>query len=432
MRLLRRLLIVAVGSTVGTGTWLAVGSAPPVGAITETFPAFPAGLRSFAVPAGVTSVTVTAVGGSGGDGIGAGPGGLGTQVTATVPVTPCETLNLSVGPAGGSAIGGGPSGAQRALPGFAGHGDGGPVGGGGGGAPTALMRGGTVLVSAGGGGGGGSDPASAGNGGGGSGPGAPFTIASGTGVNGSVGKAGIGDAGGPGTGTAGGAGGLGHAGGGNGNDGASVLGGNGGTAVNGGGGGGGGFFGGGGGGGRGPAGSGSGGGGGGGSSFVINGATGSSFSTAPAAGDGSLSLTFAPGLPCSGGVSTACGFVSVQTTAGGIEEVHPAPVPPSPHPPPGATFPCGLIGFTVPGLTPGDSVVITMFVPTSAVTSYYKFQNGSWRSVPAAISPGTFGGTQIQFVLRDGGPFDADGLANGTIVDPGGPAGLVAPPRFTG
>ena len=204
--------------------------------------------------------------------------------------------------------------------------------------------------------------------------------------------------------------------------------------MNGGGGGGSGYFGGGGGGGRGPAGSGSGGGGGGGSSFVTNSGTNASFAVASASGDGSIVITI-PGTtaPCA---STFCGNVAVRSSAGIVDSLHSAALPVSPPPPPGLDFLCGLIGFRVTGLSPGQRVLITedWLAPVPA-TAFWKLERGSWRPIPAAFStiPGPEGPvTEIQFFLTDGRPEDGDGDANGTIVDPGGPAVLIAAPRFTG
>ena len=119
------------------------------------------GEHAFTVPAGVASIQVLLVGGRGGAGTGsntiAAPGGLGSTVTATLAVSPGETLTAQVA-GDGSQIGPG---------GYGGGGRGGPVeaflagapGGGGGGGSSAVRRcpgtGCAPLVVAGGGGGGG-------------------------------------------------------------------------------------------------------------------------------------------------------------------------------------------------------------------------------------------------------------------------------------
>ena len=61
--------------------------------------------QNFTVPTGVTRVTVEALGASGG--AAGDPGGLGGMVTATIPVTPGESLDIYVGGAGSKYGGGG-------------------------------------------------------------------------------------------------------------------------------------------------------------------------------------------------------------------------------------------------------------------------------------------------------------------------------------
>ena len=144
-----------------------------------------AGENPFVVPVGVTSIQVTLVGGNGGQGTGLAPGGSGDTVTATLTVSPGETLYAEVAGDGYSpevpmlggrgGVGGGGNGG--------GDGGFGIRGGGGGGAsdlrtcpetapatcagqPTLASR---LIVAAGGGGGGGSgeEPASTAGGDGG-------------------------------------------------------------------------------------------------------------------------------------------------------------------------------------------------------------------------------------------------------------------------
>lgn len=70
--------------------------------------------RDWTVPTGVTSVTIDAYGSSGGDGAGttAGTEELGGRATATIGVTPGESLQVVVGSIGGAGAGsfGGPGG----------------------------------------------------------------------------------------------------------------------------------------------------------------------------------------------------------------------------------------------------------------------------------------------------------------------------------
>src|SRR4051794_11892734 len=68
------------------------------------------GESSFTVPTNVSSITVTAVGGAGGNAVSGGgqivqPGGQARSVTATIPVSAGEVLYIEVGGGGGSGRG---------------------------------------------------------------------------------------------------------------------------------------------------------------------------------------------------------------------------------------------------------------------------------------------------------------------------------------
>jgi hypothetical protein len=296
---------------IGSGT---AGAVP----VTEEFE-FTGEAQEFVVPAGVCSLTVDAFGAQGGNGVNAeddtGVGGEGGRATATIPVTPGETLFVYVGEEGHDGIEFAPletttdpddtpqsSGdvSTSGLPadgqgGFNGGGDGGTSdgtsdGGGGGGGASDVRQGGSALanrvVVAGGGGGGGGDATDEGsspdgNGGDGGGeeggPGEPSgqgTSAGGGGTQTEGGAAGADDATSE-------AGTLGQGGGG----------GNGGGNDDGGGGGGGGYYGGGGGDGSTVADDGAGGGGG--SGF---GPAGTEFETGNQFGDGLVEITYDPAL----------------------------------------------------------------------------------------------------------------------------------------
>jgi hypothetical protein len=188
-----------------------------------------AGEHPFVVPAGVTSVQVTLVGGNGGEGVGFAPGGSGDTVTATLAVSPGETFYAEVAGDGNSAEVATFGGLGGVGGGGEGGGDGGfgIRGGGGGGASDlrtcpetapATCGGQTTLasrlvVAAGGGGGGGSgeEPSSTAGGDGGA---AHFAGTAGakdgsTDVGGSGGGAGTASAGGePGSPSAGCSGGM--------------------------------------------------------------------------------------------------------------------------------------------------------------------------------------------------------------------------------
>ncbi|HEX6688985.1 MAG TPA: glycine-rich protein [Solirubrobacterales bacterium] len=213
-------------------------AAAPAQAVTQTF-TYTGAEQTFVVPVGVSKLQVVVIGGSGG--ASEGSAGAADQVSATLDVTPGQTLYVEVGGRGENGAGGGAGGFNGGGNGGAG---GGPVAAGGGGASdirTAPRSGGlspdTRLVVAGGGGGGGGT--------------GPETGAGAGGAAGSVGGTSLGGNGGGGAGTAI-AGGLGGAGvSENGGEGQLGSGGGGGSSCGeggGGGGGGGGFYGGGGGG----------------------------------------------------------------------------------------------------------------------------------------------------------------------------------------
>ncbi len=137
----------------------AIGAAGADAQAVETFE-YTGGEQTLVVPAGVTSVHVTAVGGRGGGAFtGGGAGGAAAEVEGELSVTPGETLYVEVGGNGRSELEGGGGG-------FNGGGSGAPIpfGAGGGGGATdvrtapsgaGLSPDPRLLVAGGGGGGGG-------------------------------------------------------------------------------------------------------------------------------------------------------------------------------------------------------------------------------------------------------------------------------------
>ena len=84
------------------------------------------------------------------------------------------------------------------------------------------------------------------------------------------------------------------------------------------------------------------------------------------------------------------------------------------------TFPYGLTKFDIAGLAIGETVTVTIAFPGAIPTSskYYKVDaaNG-WHEIPFGHNDGD---NTITLTLTDGDPAtDADGVANGIIVDPG-------------
>jgi hypothetical protein len=95
----------------------------------------------------------------------------------------------------------------------------------------------------------------------------------------------------------------------------------------------------------------------------------------------------------------------------------------------GYNFPQGVFSFNITNITPGSTVTITITLPSNmpANTQYWKCLNGQWLNCYSILGSND-GDSILTLTLTDGGPFDADGTANGTIVDPGGPVVLAAAP----
>jgi hypothetical protein len=317
-RVIVRLL--SVTALAASGILIAVGGATGAEAQSVTFDCT-GSAQSWVVPANVTSATFDVLGAQGGVGDDgqvdrpSAPAGLGGHTTATIGVTPGETIQINVGCAGSDSLGNaGAPGGFGGSPGGNG-GIGGDLGtGGGGGGSSDVRQGGTALtnrmvVAGGGGGSGGANgvtptavnAAATEVGGGGDGGGT-------AGVDG-VASANAGGGGG-GTQTANGVGGTDAAGCGKavgvpGADGTDGAGGAGGTdpTFGAGGGGGGGYRSGGGG-----AGCINGGGGGGGAGFAAASATGVTHAVGVRAGDGQVVVTFTPGTPAAAPVQAQPAF----------------------------------------------------------------------------------------------------------------------------
>lgn len=85
--------------------------------------------------------------------------------------------------------------------------------------------------------------------------------------------------------------------------------------------------------------------------------------------------------------------------------------------PANATFPYGALSYNVANLNPGDTVTVSIDYPSlSSNHTVYKCcdQNGAYYAYGGA----SISGNTVTLTLTDGGVGDADGLANGTLVDP--------------
>ena len=100
-------------------------------------------------------------------------------------------------------------------------------------------------------------------------------------------------------------------------------------------------------------------------------------------------------------------------------------------------YPYGLHGFTVDCTAPGGAVDVTYYWDKEYDVSdwtYRKFNpnNNQYMDFSSQVTYGTatVGGntvTTVSYSVTDGGPYDGDGLVNGSILDPVGPTVLGAP-----
>jgi hypothetical protein len=77
--------------------------------------------------------------------------------------------------------------------------------------------------------------------------------------------------------------------------------------------------------------------------------------------------------------------------------------------------------FEVSNIAPGSTVTLAVTFPVALPSNiqYWKYQTGhGWLQIPIT----SHSGNTITIQLTDGGLGDADGLANGVIIDPGGVA----------
>jgi len=121
--------------------------------------------------------------------------------------------------------------------------------------------------------------------------------------------------------------------------------------------------------------------------------------------------------------ATGTGAVSFTCDCGHIidlEAIHPDTLPAAGKPA-GIDFVHGLFSFKVVDIVPGATVKVTKYYPSSLPPTlrYWKFHNGAWIECDSLLDHDD-GDNVLTLVLVDGGPFDADGVANGVIVDPGG------------
>jgi hypothetical protein len=117
--------------------------------------------------------------------------------------------------------------------------------------------------------------------------------------------------------------------------------------------------------------------------------------------------------------ATTTGTALFTPSQGAVEDLTALPIPVGA--PAGISLPHGMFSFKVTGLTPGQTVTITITLPTAMPvgTEWWKYQDGQWYSLPIGSNDGD---DVITITLTDGVfPGDGDKTANGVILDPGGP-----------
>lgn len=103
-------------------------------------------------------------------------------------------------------------------------------------------------------------------------------------------------------------------------------------------------------------------------------------------------------------------------------------------------YPAGMMNFSTTCVSNGATATITQYYygdydVSKFVARKYDMAAHTYTNIPnATLSAVTIGGLpalKMTYTVKDGGPLDADGLANGTIVDPAGPALKYVPPLVT-
>ena len=121
-------------------------------------------------------------------------------------------------------------------------------------------------------------------------------------------------------------------------------------------------------------------------------------------------------------LNTTLGEMRVVTSAGRFHSIRLVSTPadaPSDH-----VYPVGFVGLTINKVPRGGDTTLSFHLPAGVGA------NAAMKCAPGsgcAPYPATAAGGVLEIVVRDGGPGDADGKANGRIVDPVAPACAAAP-----
>jgi hypothetical protein len=86
----------------------------------------------------------------------------------------------------------------------------------------------------------------------------------------------------------------------------------------------------------------------------------------------------------------------------------------------GFEFVDGMVNYTVEGVTPGGTITVKITFPSGIPigSKVYKADGKGFLEFPGVV----VNGSTVTMTLTDGGAGDADGQANGVIVDPVGVA----------
>jgi hypothetical protein len=129
-----------------------------------------------------------------------------------------------------------------------------------------------------------------------------------------------------------------------------------------------------------------------------------------------------------GTTATGTGTATAAMTGAGCTFTSAQFIPVAPlTPPPGTTFPHGLFDFRIGGCGAGGTATVQVVFPQTLATGaqYWKYGPTAapqWYALQSgAPNFPSISGATVMFSITDGGKGDDDGLANGVIVDQGGP-----------
>jgi Tol biopolymer transport system component len=124
----------------------------------------------------------------------------------------------------------------------------------------------------------------------------------------------------------------------------------------------------------------------------------------------------------SASVNTSLGAVNFTTSAGSISGLTNLPPSNMPCSSGGYIFPYGMFSYNITNLAPGATATVTITTPGAVPmgSKVFKCQNGNLTDFTQYVQQPD--ANTFILTLKDGGPGDADGVANGIIVDPCGPA----------